>query len=70
LGAGFVIKRLFVSAERAVRQVFDTGVREDIDLKIEIASSPYVTQEIFNKYIDEDVIPAIILNQDLCRVQR
>jgi hypothetical protein len=35
---------LMVSADRSVMQVFDTGVRDGIDLKIEIASSPYVTQ--------------------------
>jgi hypothetical protein len=45
--------------------VFATGMREDIDLQIEIGSSAYVTQEILNKYIDEVVIPAIISNRDL-----
>jgi predicted transcriptional regulator len=48
-----------------VRQIFETEVPDSIDLKVEIASSPYVTQAIFNKYIDEVLIPAIISNRGL-----
>jgi transposase len=42
-------------------------VLDDVDLKVEIASSPYVTQAIFNKYINEVLIPAVISNRGLPR---
>jgi hypothetical protein len=48
-----------------VRQIFETGLRDGIDLNVEIASSPSVTQVIFNKYIDEVLIPAVISNGGL-----
>jgi hypothetical protein len=48
-----------------VRQIFETRVRDSIDFKVEIASSPYVTQAIFNNYIDEVLIPVVISNRGL-----
>jgi hypothetical protein len=48
-----------------VSRIRETGVRDGIDFKIEIASSPPVTQEIFTKYIDEVLISAVISNRDL-----
>jgi hypothetical protein len=63
--AGHAYCPLLVSADQSVRQLFKTGVRDGIDLKVEIASSPYVTQVIFNKCIDEVLIPAVISNRGL-----
>jgi hypothetical protein len=40
-------------------------VRDGIDRKVEIASPPDLTQAIFNKYIDERLIPAVISNRGL-----
>jgi hypothetical protein len=63
--AGDAYCPLLASADESVRQIFKTGVRDGIDLKVEIASSPYVIQAIFNKYIDEILIPAVISNRSL-----
>jgi hypothetical protein len=63
--AGDAYCPLLMSADRSVRQVFDLGVRDGIDLKIEIAASPYVTQELFNTYIDEVVISVAVANREL-----
>jgi hypothetical protein len=63
--AGDVYCPLLVSGYQSVRQIFETEVPDGIDLKVEIASSPYVTQAIFNKYIDEVLIPAVILDRGL-----
>jgi hypothetical protein len=63
--AGDVYYALLASGDRSKTQISDTGVRDGIDLKIEIASSPYVTQDIFDKDIDEILIPAVISNRDL-----
>jgi hypothetical protein len=63
--AGDAYCPLLLSADQSVRQIFETGVRDGIDLKVEIPSSPYVTQAIFNKHIDEVLIPAVISNRGL-----
>jgi hypothetical protein len=42
-------------------------VRDGIDLKIELASSAYATEEIVNGYIDNVVILAVISSQDPTR---
>jgi hypothetical protein len=63
--AGDAYCPLLVSADPHMTEVFRTGVRDGIDLKIEIASSPYVTQAIFEKYIDEVLVPAVVANCDL-----
>jgi hypothetical protein len=52
-----------ISADRSVMQVFKRDVSDGIDLKIELASSLYVAQGIFNRYLDEVVILAVISNQ-------
>jgi hypothetical protein len=54
-----------VSADQSVRQIFEIGVQDSIDLNVEITSSPYVTQVIFNKYIHEGLIPVVISNRGL-----
>jgi hypothetical protein len=48
---------LLVSPDPAVRKVFDQGVRESIDLRIEIAPSPYANAEIFDHYCYTVLIP-------------
>jgi hypothetical protein len=61
--AGDACCPVLVSGGQSVRQIFETGVRDGIDMKVEIASSPYVTQAIFNQYINEMLILAVILNR-------
>jgi hypothetical protein len=63
--ANYAYCPLLVSADQSVRQIFETGARDGIDLKVEIVSSPCVRQAIFNKYIDEVLIPAVISNHGL-----
>jgi hypothetical protein len=53
-----------------MRHVLDTGLLEDIDLKIKIASSPSVTHEIFNEYMDTVSIAAVISNRDVAGCNR
>jgi hypothetical protein len=40
-------------------------MRDGIDLKVKIVSSPDVTEAIFSQYIDEVLIPAVISNRGL-----
>jgi hypothetical protein len=42
-----------------VTGIFDKGVREDIDLRIKIPGSPYVTRAIFVEYVRTVPIPAV-----------
>jgi hypothetical protein len=63
--AGDAYCPLLVSGDPHVMQVFQTGVRDGIDLKVEIASSPHVTQAIFERCVDEVLIPAVLANRDL-----
>jgi hypothetical protein len=63
--AGNVYYPLLISADPHVTEVFGTRVRDGIDLKIEIASLPYVTQAIFERYVDEGLIQAVVTNRDL-----
>jgi hypothetical protein len=63
--AGNAYCPLFASGDRSVTQILDTGVGDGIDLTIQSASSPYVTQNIFKKHIDTVFIPAVISNLDL-----
>jgi hypothetical protein len=67
--AGDAYCPLLVSADPHVIDVFDTGIRNGIDLKIEISHSPYVNQQLFEKYLDEIVLPAVVSNRELegCR---
>jgi hypothetical protein len=59
---------LVISANLYVTQVFNKGVRNGIELKIQITPWPYATQAIFEKYVDEVLIPAVtaIRNLDGC----
>jgi hypothetical protein len=43
-------------------QAFETGARHGADLKIELANSAYVTEDILYRYIDEAAISASISN--------
>jgi hypothetical protein len=63
--AGDAYCLLLGSEEQSVRQIFKTGVRDGLDLQVEIASSPDVTQAIFNNYSDKVSIPALSSNRSL-----
>ena len=57
--AGDAIVPMVVATSPQAKQIFRTGVREDIDLKISISNSPYVTKEIFYEYITKVFLPYV-----------
>jgi hypothetical protein len=63
--AGNAYCPLPISANPHVTQVFNTGVRDGIEFKIEISPSPSATQAIFGKHVDEVRIPAVTANRHL-----
>jgi hypothetical protein len=62
-GDGDVYYPLLVSAGRPVTKAFERGVRNGIGLKSELASLPYVAQDILNRRIHEVLIPAVVSKQ-------
>jgi hypothetical protein len=60
---------LHVSAKKSVARLFDSGIRDGIDLRIEIAHSLYVRKESFLAYLRDVVIPSIESNQNLSGCQ-
>jgi hypothetical protein len=50
---------LLLSPSRAVLEIYEKGVRENIDLQIKTVDSPYVTREIFIEYVHSILIPAV-----------
>jgi hypothetical protein len=54
---------LLVSSEPAAQAAFEHQIRDGIDLQIEISPSPYVNAEIFEKYVDTVLIPAVEANR-------
>jgi hypothetical protein len=56
---------LLVSAKESVSRVFDLGIRDGIDLHVEIAPSRYITKESFLAYLMSVVIPAVESNRNV-----
>jgi hypothetical protein len=56
---------LLVSSDPAARAVFGHQIRDGIALQIEISSSPDVNAEIFERYADTVLIPAVEANRQL-----
>jgi hypothetical protein len=63
--AGDAYCPLLVSSDPAARAVFEHQIRDGIDLQIEIHPSPYVNAEIFERYVDTILIPAVEANRQL-----
>jgi hypothetical protein len=59
---------LLIAPNRGVQEIFETGIRRDIDIMMEIRGAAYPTAEIFPRYI-ETVLYAIVANRKLpgCR---
>jgi hypothetical protein len=57
--AGDRLLPLFLSSDRSSREVFTTGVRENIDLSLRVADSAYMNEETFHSYISQYYIPYI-----------
>jgi hypothetical protein len=54
-----------MSAQPVAREAFQHQIRDGIDFQIEITHLPYVTSEIFERYIDNVLIPAVESNREL-----
>jgi hypothetical protein len=56
---------LLISARPGAREAFQHQSCDGINLQIEIAPSPYVTSQIFERYIDTVLMPAVEANRQL-----
>jgi hypothetical protein len=56
---------LVISNDRRVLGIFEKGVRPGIDLRITIQTSPYITTELFEQYIQEVFIPSLTSNREI-----
>jgi hypothetical protein len=56
---------LLVSSDLAARVVFEHQIRDGIDLQIENSPSPCIKAEIFERYVDTVLIPAVGANRQL-----
>jgi hypothetical protein len=54
-----------VSSDPSRTWIFEHGVRDGVSLRVEPASSASVTQPIFEKYVDQLLIPAVEANRSL-----
>jgi hypothetical protein len=63
--AGDAYCPLHVSSDPAARAVFENQIRDGINLQIEISPSPYGNAEIFERYVDTVLIPAVEANRQL-----
>jgi hypothetical protein len=56
---------LLITPHPKARRIFEKGIRENVDLKLEIWQVPYVDAELFNQYIKEIFIPTVTANLEL-----
>jgi hypothetical protein len=56
---------LLLSSNPATQTVFQHQIRDGIDVQMEISPSPYVNAEIFERYVDTVLIPAVEANPQL-----
>jgi hypothetical protein len=61
--AGDAYYRLLASSDPAAWAVFEYQIREGVDLQIAISPSPYVNAEVFERYVDTALIPAVEANR-------
>jgi hypothetical protein len=54
-----------VSSDLSVTRIFKHGVREGIDVSVEISPSPYVSQALFEKHVSAVLIPTVESNRRL-----
>jgi hypothetical protein len=56
---------LLIALHPKARSIFEKGIRENIDLKLEIRQIPYVDAELFNRHIKEIFISTVVANREL-----
>jgi hypothetical protein len=60
---------LLIAPNRGAKTLFETGIRTAIDMMMEIREPAYATAEIFRRYVETVLFPAIVANRKLpgCR---
>jgi hypothetical protein len=60
---------LLIAPNRGTQKIFETGIRRDIDIMLEIREPAYATADIFRIYIETVFFSAIAANKKLpgCR---
>jgi hypothetical protein len=56
---------LVIASNRRVLGILEKGIRPDIDLKIAIQTSLYITTELFGQYVHEVFIPSVKSNREM-----
>jgi hypothetical protein len=56
---------MLITPLASARKLFDTGVRDHIDLIVEVRQPAYATVELFCRYITEVFFPALETNRQL-----
>jgi hypothetical protein len=60
---------LLIAPNRGAQTIFETGIRRDIDMMMEIREPADATAEIFRRYVETVFLPAVVSNRKLpgCR---
>jgi hypothetical protein len=62
--SGDAYSPLLIAPHPKGQRIFEKGIRENIDLKLEIRQVPYVDAEPFNQYINKIFIPTVAANRE------
>jgi hypothetical protein len=60
---------LLIAPNRGAQTIFETGIRRDMDMMIEIREPAYATAKSFGRYVETAFFPAVVANRKLpgCR---
>jgi hypothetical protein len=64
-GSGDAYSPLFITPHPKARRISEKGIRENIDLKLEIRQVPYVDTDLFNQYIKKIFIQTVAASREL-----
>jgi hypothetical protein len=56
---------ILIAPTASARKLLDTGVKDRIDLSIEVRQPPYATAQLFHPYVTEVFFPALETNRQL-----
>jgi hypothetical protein len=63
--SGDAYSSLLIAPRPKQRRIFEKGIRENSDSKLEMRQVPYVDAELFNQYIKEIFIPTVAATLEL-----
>jgi hypothetical protein len=63
--SGDAYSPLLIAPHPKARRIFEKGIRENFDLKLEIRQIPSVDAELFKQYIKELFLPTVAANWEL-----